>query len=108
FTNRCEVGQVLRIPIAHNDGRYFCDDGTLKQLESKGQIVFRYCNPDGQITDEANPNGSVSNIAGIINERGNVLGMMPHPERASESLLGSSDGLLIWQSILSTVASRQI
>lgn len=108
FTNRCKVGQVLKIPIAHNDGRYFCDDETLKQLESKGQIVFRYCNPDGQITDEANPNGSVSNIAGIINERGNVLGMMPHPERASESLLGSSDGLLIWQSILSMVTSRQI
>ncbi|MFN4179210.1 MAG: phosphoribosylformylglycinamidine synthase subunit PurQ, partial [Armatimonadota bacterium] len=108
FTNRCKVGQVLRIPIAHNDGRYFCDDETLKQLESNGQIVFRYCSPDGQITDEANPNGSTSNIAGIINERGNVLGMMPHPERASESLLGSSDGLLIWQSILSMVTSRQI
>lgn len=108
FTNRCKVGQVLRISIAHNDGRYFCDDETLKQLESKRQIVFRYCSPDGQITDEVNPNGSTSNIAGIINERGNVLGMMPHPERASESLLGSNDGLLIWQSILSMVTSQQI
>ncbi|MCX7642553.1 MAG: phosphoribosylformylglycinamidine synthase subunit PurQ [Armatimonadetes bacterium] len=104
FTNRCRVGQVLRIPIAHNDGRYFCDDETLKRLESNGQIVFRYCDPSGQITDEANPNGSIGNIAGIVNERGNVLGMMPHPERASESLLGSSDGLLIWQSIVEAVA----
>lgn len=105
FTNRCRVGQVLRIPIAHNDGCYFCDDETLRRLEGNGQIVFRYCDPEGRVTDEANPNGSIGNIAGIVNERGNVLGMMPHPERASESLLGSSDGLLIWRSILSAVTS---
>lgn len=102
FTNLCKVGQVLKIPIAHNEGQYYCDDETLRSLESKGQIVFRYCTFNGQITEEANPNGSVSNIAGIVNERGNILGMMPHPERASESLLGSSDGLLIWKSILAS------
>ncbi|MFA0782902.1 phosphoribosylformylglycinamidine synthase subunit PurQ [Fervidibacter sacchari] len=103
FTNQCKVGQVLRIPIAHNDGRFFCDEETLKRLERNGQIVFRYCTPEGEITEEANPNGSIENIAGIVNERGNVLGMMPHPERASEKLLGSEDGLLIWRSILSTL-----
>lgn len=101
FTNQCRFGQVLKIPIAHNDGRYFCDEETLQDLESKGQIVLRYCTSDGQITEDANPNGSIGNIAGITNENRNVLGMMPHPERASETLLGSSDGLLIWQSILS-------
>jgi phosphoribosylformylglycinamidine synthase len=103
FTNQCEFGQVLRIPIAHNDGRYFCDKETLRRLERNGQIVFRYCTPDGEVTEEANPNGSVGNIAGIVNEKGNVLGMMPHPERASERLLGSEDGLFIWRSILSAV-----
>jgi phosphoribosylformylglycinamidine synthase len=103
FTNQCKVGQVLRIPIAHNDGRFFCDEETLKRLERNGQIVFRYCTLEGEVTEEANPNGSIENIAGIVNERGNVLGMMPHPERASEKLLGSEDGLLIWRSILSTL-----
>ncbi|MCS7265709.1 MAG: phosphoribosylformylglycinamidine synthase subunit PurQ [Armatimonadetes bacterium] len=101
FTNQCKIGQVLKIPIAHNEGRYYCDEATLRNLESKGQIVFRYCDLKGQINDESNPNGSIGNIAGITNERGNVLGIMPHPERASENLLGSSDGLLIWLSILS-------
>jgi phosphoribosylformylglycinamidine synthase len=103
FTNQCKVGQVLKIPIAHNDGRFFCDEETLKRLERNGQIVFRYCTPEGEVTEDANPNGSIGNIAGIVNERGNVLGMMPHPERASEKLLGSEDGLLIWHSILSTL-----
>ncbi len=103
FTNRCKVGQVLKIPIAHNDGRYYCDEETLRRLKSNGQIVLRYCTTQGQVTEEANPNGSVDNIAGIVNERGNVFGMMPHPERASEPLLSSSDGLLIWQSILAAV-----
>jgi phosphoribosylformylglycinamidine synthase len=103
FTNQCKVGQVLKIPIAHNDGRFFCDEETLKRLERNGQIVFRYCTPEGEVTEDANPNGSVENIAGIVSERGNVLGMMPHPERASEKLLGSEDGLLIWHSILSTL-----
>ncbi len=103
FTNQCKVGQVLRIPIAHNDGRFFCDEENLRRLEENKQIVFRYCTPEGEVTEEANPNGSVENIAGIVNERGNVLGMMPHPERASEKLLGSDDGLFIWRSILSTL-----
>jgi phosphoribosylformylglycinamidine (FGAM) synthase-like amidotransferase family enzyme len=78
----------------------------LAKLESNRQIVFRYCMPEGQITDGANPNGSVANIVGTVNDRGNVLGMMPHPERASEELLGSTDGLLLWQSLLSAVAVR--
>ncbi|MER3501315.1 MAG: phosphoribosylformylglycinamidine synthase I [Candidatus Fervidibacterota bacterium] len=106
FTNRYLKGQVIRIPIAHNDGRYYCDGETLARLEGNGQIVFRYCTPEGQVTEDANPNGSVANIAGIINERGNVLGMMPHPERASEAILGSADGLLLWQSILAAVGIR--
>ncbi len=106
FTNQYRKGQVVRVPIAHNDGRYFCDEETLRRLEQNRQIVFRYCSPDGEITEDANPNGSVANIAGIINERGNVLGMMPHPERASESLLGSADGLLLWRSILAAVGVR--
>lgn len=103
FTNQLKVGQVLKIPIAHGDGRYFCDKETLERLEVNRQIVFRYCTPKGEVTEEANPNGSIGNIAGIINESGNVLGMMPHPERASEKLLGSEDGLFIWRSILSAV-----
>ncbi len=102
FTNRCRVGQVLRLPIAHGDGCYYCDAQTLTTLERNGQIVFRYCTPDGDITEDANPNGSVGNIAGIINSQGNVLGIMPHPERASEALLGSTDGLLIWRSLLAS------
>lgn len=106
FTHRYRKGQVIRIPIAHGDGRYYCDEEMLAKLERHGQIVFRYCTPDGQVTDEANPNGSIANIAGIVNERGNVLGMMPHPERASEAILGSTDGLLLWQSLLSAVAVR--
>ena len=103
FTNQCEVGQVLKIPIAHNDGRYFCDKETLRRLERNRQIVFRYCTSNGEVTEDANPNGSIGNIAGVVNEKGNVLGMMPHPERASERLLGSEDGLFIWRSILSAV-----
>ncbi|GBC98494.1 Phosphoribosylformylglycinamidine synthase subunit PurQ [bacterium HR17] len=106
FTRCCRVGQVLRVPIAHGDGRYYCDPATLATLERNGQIVFRYCTPDGQVTESANPNGSIANIAGVVNERGNVLGMMPHPERASEAVLGSADGAFLWQSILSAVAVR--
>lgn len=106
WTNCCHVGQVLRIPIAHGDGRYYCDAETLEALERNRQIVFRYCTPEGQVTEEANPNGSIGNIAGIVNERGNILGMMPHPERASEMILGSTDGLLIWQSILASAGAE--
>jgi phosphoribosylformylglycinamidine synthase subunit PurQ / glutaminase len=98
FTNQCEPGQVLTMPISHGEGRYFADDETLEELESGGRVVFRYCTPGGDVTAEANPNGSLRNIAGIVNERGNVLGMMPHPERACEPLLGGEDGLLLWRS----------
>ncbi len=99
FTSLCHQGQLLHIPISHYDGRYYADEATLSELESNGRIVFRYCNPDGEITDEANPNGSAHNIAGITNPEGNVLGMMPHPERACEELIGGTDGNLVFQSL---------
>lgn len=90
---------VIRLPIAHKQGNYFIDPDGLKRLIDNQQIVFRYCTPEGEVTDEANPNGAVYNIAGIINEQGNVLGMMPHPERSCEEILGSTDGRLIFESI---------
>ena len=104
FTSACRQGQVLAIPIGHGEGRYYADAETLARLEAEGRVVFRYCDADGRVTAEANPNGSANNIAGIINERGNVLGMMPHPERASEALLGSEGGLPIWRSIIEAAA----
>jgi phosphoribosylformylglycinamidine synthase len=104
FTNRCEVGQVLSVPIAHGDGNYFCDPGTLAELRSENRIVFRYSESDGAITPAGNPNGSLDNIAGICNRGRNVLGLMPHPERASEDLLGSSDGRVIFYSLADTLA----
>ena len=100
FTRLCHPGQVLRLTIAHGEGRYYADEATLDALESSGRVAFRYCAPDGAITPEANPNGSLRNIAGIVNERGNVLGMMPHPERAGEVLMGGSDGLLLFRSVI--------
>ncbi len=100
FTNRCKEREVLSIPIAHGEGSYFTDDETLKTLEGNNQVIFRYCNSEGYVTDEANPNGSLGNIAGIINKRGNVLGMMPHPERASDPLLRFTDGQKIFRSIM--------
>ncbi|OGO49819.1 MAG: phosphoribosylformylglycinamidine synthase I [Chloroflexi bacterium RBG_16_68_14] len=101
FTRLCGVGQVLRVPISHGEGRYYADEATLDELEAKGQVAFRYCTPEGEITAGANPNGSLRNIAGIVNRRGNVLGMMPHPERASDpDLSGGTDGLLIWRSAI--------
>lgn len=100
FTRGLKVGQVLEIPIAHAEGNYFLEDHGLKTLEENGQVVFRYCRPDGVVSDEANPNGSAHNIAGIVNLSGNVLGMMPHPERAVESLLGSTDGRMMLRSML--------
>jgi phosphoribosylformylglycinamidine synthase len=106
FTAACEPGQVLQVPISHGEGRYHADDKTLDQLEKSGRIAFRYCDEDGAVTPEANPNGSVRNIAGIVNERGNVLGMMPHPERACEALMGGEDGLLIWKSVLEWATVR--
>ncbi|MHB9037471.1 MAG: phosphoribosylformylglycinamidine synthase subunit PurQ, partial [Armatimonadota bacterium] len=100
FTNMCSDGQVLNIPIAHHGGNYYADPETLKRIEDNNQVILRYCDAAGKVTPEANPNGSLNNIAGIVNEAGNVAGMMPHPERAVESILGSEDGRLIMQSIL--------
>jgi phosphoribosylformylglycinamidine synthase I len=99
FTQACKPGDVLRMPISHGEGRYLADDEALATLESSGRVVFRYCTPEGEVTDEANPNGSANNIAGIVSERGNVLGMMPHPERACEPLMGGEDGLALWLSL---------
>jgi phosphoribosylformylglycinamidine synthase len=96
---------VLRIPIAHAEGNYICDDNTLDELQHEDRIVFRYCEPNGTITDAANPNGSRDNIAGICNRGRNVVGLMPHPERACEDLLGSSDGRDIFRSLAATVAA---
>ncbi|MBN1866529.1 phosphoribosylformylglycinamidine synthase subunit PurQ [Candidatus Sumerlaeota bacterium] len=93
-------GEVLRVPIAHGQGNYYIDPDGLERLQDNGQILFRYSDPDGDVSKETNPNGSVDNIAGITNEKGNVLGMMPHPERCSESELGNTDGLRIWESVL--------
>jgi phosphoribosylformylglycinamidine synthase I len=108
FTNQCKEGDVLEIPIAHGDGNYFTDETTLRTLEENNQIVFRYCDADGNVTEAANPNGSLRNIAGIINERGNVLGMMPHPERASDPLLRHTDGQKIFRSVLRRFASHSL
>jgi len=106
FTNLCKKNQILKIPIAHNEGNYYIDDDGLKSLEKNGQIVFRYCSPDGDVNKESNPNGALANIAGIINREGNALGMMPHPERSSEAELGSEDGFLILRSILKWLGSK--
>lgn len=102
FTAGCRQGQTLEIPISHGEGRYFADEKKLAEMEANGRVVFRYCTKDGEITEDANPNGSTNNIAGIVNATGNVLGMMPHPERACEALLGSTDGLYIWRSIIAS------
>ncbi len=104
FTLACHVGQVLRIPIAHGEGNYFADPDVIARLERNRQIVFRYSTADGQVTDAANANGSAANIAGLCNERRNVVGLMPHPERACESILGSADGLVIFESVVEWVA----
>ncbi len=100
FTTRYNAGQVLRMPIAHNEGNYTVDAKTLRRLQENRQIVFRYCDADGNVTPEANPNGSADAIAGLCNARGNVMGLMPHPERASEPELGSADGRLLFESVL--------
>lgn len=105
FTESCTQGEVLNIPIAHGDGNYFAEADTIKKLEENGQVLFRYCDESGRVTTESNPNGSVNNIAGIVNEEGNVLGMMPHPERASDVLLGLTDGKRIFESIVHNFAS---
>jgi phosphoribosylformylglycinamidine synthase len=99
-SQRGSRGAVLRIPIAHGEGNYYADAGTLAALKRHDQIIFRYCTSEGEITKAANPNGSLRNIAGICNRERNVMGMMPHPERCSDPLLGSSDGRLVWESLL--------
>ena len=104
FTCSIHKGQVLNIPIGHMEGNYYADSQTLERMEKNQQIIFRYCTAQGEITDEANPNGSLLNIAGICNEGRNVLGMMPHPERASEKVLGSENGLLILESMVRSMA----
>jgi len=103
FTAAAKIGQVLQIPIAHGDGNYFCDETTLGELERNKQIVFRYAMPDGREDAAANPNGSLANIAGICNRERNVMGLMPHPERAVEAALGSADGLVIFRSLIESL-----
>jgi phosphoribosylformylglycinamidine synthase subunit PurQ / glutaminase len=105
FTSGYDAGQIIRIPIAHGEGRYTADDATLDRLEGNAQVVFRYVDARGETLDAANPNGSARNIAGIVSDRGNVLGMMPHPERAVDPLLGSEDGLPLFESILARVGA---
>jgi phosphoribosylformylglycinamidine synthase len=104
FTNQYAPGQILRLPIAHGEGRYTADDETLDRLEQNGQVVFRYVNAKGEVEPGTDPNGSMRGIAGIVNERGNVLGLMPHPERAAEAIVGSADGVALFESLLAHVA----
>lgn len=100
FTNAATKGQILRVPISHGEGNYHADDKTIAALEDSGRVLFRYSTGDGEINSEANPNGSINNIAGITNDRGNVLGMMPHPERCCEQVVGGEDGKIIFQSLV--------
>lgn len=102
WTNQIEAGTVLRLPIAHGEGRYFADPETLQRIEDNGQVIFRYTDPDGRVTEEANHNGSLNNIAGVSNERGNVVGLMPHPERAFDTLIGGDDGLQVLSAVMNT------
>ena len=103
FTRNGSKGQVVEIPISHGEGNYYADQETLKRLENNDQVLFRYCDQKGYVTPESNPNGSVSNIAGIVNETGNVLGMMPHPERCCDELIGGVDGKFVFESIISSI-----
>lgn len=105
FTQGIAPGTVLRMPIAHHQGAFLASNELLSDLESRGQILLRYCDADGQATDRANPNGSVGNVAGVCNEAGNVFGLMPHPERSSENILGSADGRRLFEAIIGSVTS---
>jgi phosphoribosylformylglycinamidine synthase len=100
FTRSMQIGQLLHIPVAHGEGSYYADAATLAELEDNRQIIFRYCDPAGELTEAANPNGSVANIAGLCNRQRNVLGLMPHPERCCDPLLGSADGRKVFESLL--------
>jgi phosphoribosylformylglycinamidine synthase len=106
FTSNCHEGDVLTIPIGHMEGNYFCDEATLADLLNDRRVIFRYCNPEGQITADSNPNGSLDNIAGICNAGRNVLGMMPHPERFSEAALGGTDGFKIFESLVGAMTAK--
>lgn len=106
FTLGCRKGTVLRLPVAHGEGRYFAEPDTLSRLNSEGRVVLRYCDDGGNLTAQANPNGSLENIAGICNAAGNVFGLMPHPDRAADVRLGSSDGAIIFRSMASFAASK--
>ena len=108
FTADCREGQILRMPVAHGEGNYFADEATLTALESNGRILFRYCEDDGSLSGRANPNGSVRNIAGIMNEAGNVMGLMPHPERVSDPVLGNTDGQWIFRSVIKQVQDHVV
>ena len=105
FTSACRKSQVLRLPIAHGEGNYFAEPDVIARLEQSRQVIFRYTNAAGEVTDAANPNGSAAAIAGLCNEARNVVGVMPHPERACESILGSSDGLMIFESVVQSIKS---
>jgi phosphoribosylformylglycinamidine synthase I len=107
FTHGCAQGTLLRLPIAHGEGCFFADEPTLQELNERRQIILRYVTADGRVDASANPNGSMENIAGICNREGNVFGLMPHPDRASEARLGSADGLKIFQSMMETIEARQ-
>jgi phosphoribosylformylglycinamidine synthase len=106
FTNAAGMGAVLRIPIAHHDGNFFADAKTLARLENNKQVLMRYCSEEGTVDGDGNPNGSVQSIAGVTNEKGNVFGMMPHPERCSEAILGNRDGVAVFESIVEAVKER--
>jgi len=108
FTLRASRGQVLKIPIAHGEGNYFAEPDVIRMLESTGRVVFRYCDANGQVTDAANPNGSLNGIAGICNQAGNVVGLMPHPERACETALGSVDGRVLFESVISALTGQTV
>jgi phosphoribosylformylglycinamidine (FGAM) synthase-like amidotransferase family enzyme len=106
FTARAGRGQVIRVPIAHGEGNYYADPAVLRDLETAGRVVFRYCDAKGNVTNAANPNGSLNSIAGICNETRNVVGLMPHPERACEAAVGSADGLLLFESVVTSLAQQ--
>jgi phosphoribosylformylglycinamidine synthase subunit PurQ / glutaminase len=106
FTSLAQEGQVLRVPVNHGEGNYFADAATLEELNRNRQVLFRYCDPSGEINAYASPNGSAENIAGIMNRAGNVMGMMPHPERACESVLGSEDGQVVFASMIEYLMGR--
>jgi phosphoribosylformylglycinamidine synthase len=105
FTSKAKPGQLLHIPISHGEGNWQADAAAVARLEDGGQVVFRYAGADGEVNSSTNPNGSINNIAGIVNERGNVLGLMPHPEKACEELIGSADGNVIFRSMIESAAA---